>query len=187
QNEQYINQKLNDIKNRNFDIKPSKISLPATTKVFDVTYLALETEDFSLKEANETIILKEPKERVSLITNSKLLQQWLQIKAVSILEKAVETNSKKLNIPYNKIKIGSRKSIWGSCSHKKNINLNRNLLFLEPSLIKYVVTHELCHIHEMNHSKQFWYLLNEVLPGSQKLQRQLKSVANSSIPSWALI
>ena len=187
QNEHYINQKLDDIKNRNFDIKPSNIFLPATSKVFDVTYLESGAEDFSLKETNETIILKKPKERVSLITNSKLLQQWLQIKAVSILEKAVETNSKKLNIPYNKIKIGSRKSIWGSCSYKKNINLNRNLVFLEPSLIEYVVTHELCHILEMNHSKQFWSLLNESLPGSKKLQKQLKSDANSSIPSWALI
>ena len=187
QNKQYINQKLDDIKNRNFDINPSHIFLPATNKVFTITYLESWTEDFSLKETNETIMLKEPKEKVSLITNSKLLQQWLQSKAVSILEKAVETNSKKLNIPYNKIKIGSRKSIWGSCSYKKNINLNRNLVFLEPSLIKYVVTHELCHIHEMNHSKQFWSLLNELLPGSQTLQKQLKSTANSSIPSWALI
>jgi hypothetical protein len=144
-------------------------------------------ENSSLRETNETIILNEPKERVSLITNSKLLQQWLQSKATSILEKVVEAKSEKLNIPYNKIKIGSRKSIWGSCSYKKNISLNRNLVFLELSLIEYVVTHELCHIHEMNHSKQFWSLLKELLPGYQKLQKQLKSDVNSSVPSWALI
>ena len=187
QNSQYINQKLCDIKNRNFDIKPSHIFIPATSEAINVIYCTPSMENSALTEANGTIILDDPKERVSLVTNSKLLQQWLQGKAVSILEKAVETISNKLNIPYNKIKIGSRKSIWGSCSYKKNINLNRNLVFLEPSLIDYVVTHELCHIHEMNHSKQFWSLLNESLPGSKKLQKQLKSDANKSIPSWALI
>ena len=187
QNSQYINQKLCDIKNRNFDIKPSNIFIPAASEAINVIYCNPSTENSELTETNGTIILDDPKERVSLVTNSKLLQQWLQGKAVSILGKAVETNSNKLNIPYNKIKIGSRKSIWGSCSYKKNINLNRNLVFLEPSLIDYVVTHELCHIHEMNHSKQFWSLLNESLPGSKKLQKQLKSDANKSIPSWALI
>ena len=187
QNSQYINQKLCDIKNRNFDIKPSNIFIPATSEAINVIYCTPSMENSALTEANGTIILDDPKERVSLVTNSKLLQQWLQSKAVSILGKAVETISNKLNIPYNKIKIGSRKSIWGSCSYKKNINLNRNLVFLEPSLIEYVVTHELCHIHEMNHSKQFWSLLNESLPGSKKLQKQLKSDAISSIPSWALI
>ena len=187
QNSQYINQKLCDIKNRNFDIKPSNIFIPASSEAFSVIYRNPSMENSELTETNGTIILNEPKERVSLVTNSKLLQHWLQGKAVSILGKAVETISNKLNIPYNKIKIGSRKSIWGSCSYKKNINLNRNLVFLELGLIEYVVTHELCHIHEMNHSKQFWSLLNESLPGSKKLQKQLKSDANSSIPSWALI
>ena len=187
QNSQYINQKLCDIKNRNFDIKPSNIFFPATNKGFNVIYCNPSVENSSLRETNETIILNEPKERVSLITNSKLLQQWLQSKATSILEKVVEAKSEKLNIPYNQIKIGSRKSIWGSCSYKKNISLNRNLVFLELSLIEYVVTHELCHIHEMNHSKQFWSLLKELLPGYQKLQKQLKSDVNSSVPSWALI
>ncbi|KAA1281673.1 MAG: M48 family peptidase, partial [SAR202 cluster bacterium] len=39
----------------------------------------------------------------------------------------------------------------------------------------------------MNHSPNFWSLLNEVFPNYRKIKGQLRSNANSSIPSWALV
>ncbi|MDC0035352.1 M48 family metallopeptidase [Chloroflexi bacterium] len=187
QNQQYINQKLSEIKNHNFDIKPSKIFFPVTKQHVNVAYRKASFSETNLEISKQTLILNEPTEKESLVNNSRLLQGWLQDKAAIILKDIVRTNSKKLNIPYNKIKVGARKSIWGSCSYKKNINLNRNLIFLEPDLIKYVVTHELCHILEMNHSTKFWSFMNDLLPEYQKLKIRLKSSSSHQIPSWALL
>ena len=187
QNQKYINQKLSEIRNHNFDIKPTKIILHSTNEQINIEYLTSSAIGTTLEVVNGTLTLKEPMERQSLIDNSKLLQEWLQEKATYILKNVLETTSQKLNIPYNKGNVGPRKSIWGSCSHKQNINLNRNLVFLQPDLIEYVITHELCHVLEMNHSRRFWSLLNELFPKYQNLKTQLKSNANSSIPSWALV
>ncbi len=186
QNQKYINQKLSEIRKSNFDIKPLKIFLPVTDEQVNVAYTASSDIGSTVQVVNGTLTLSEPMERQSLINNSKLLQGWLQVKATCILKFVLETTSQKLNIPYNEVKVGARKSIWGSCSHKQNINLNRNLVFLQPDLIEYVITHELCHILEMNHSLKFWSLLNELFPKYQNLKTQLRSNANSSIPSWAL-
>lgn len=54
------------------------------------------------------------------------------------------------------IKIINSKAKWGMCDNKKVIYLNWKLCMLPPNIIDYVITHELCHIKHLNHSKEFW-------------------------------
>lgn len=68
----------------------------------------------------------------------------------------------KLNLKYNDLKIISAKRKWGSCNNKKQIKLNYKLVMLPKSLIDYVICHELCHLVEFNHSKNFWALMQEI-------------------------
>ena len=187
QNQAYINQKLSEIKKRNIDIKPLAIFLPVTNEHIKIVYLKSTSIHTPIEVVDGTLTLNEPTGMESLIDNSKLLQVWLQKIATPILKNILDTTAQKLNIPYNKIKVGPRKSIWGSCSYKQNINLNRNLIFLKSDLIEYVITHELCHVFEMNHSPSFWSLLNEMFPNYRKIKDQLRSNASSSIPSWAIV
>ena len=49
-------------------------------------------------------------------------------------------------------------------SGRGTLSLNWQLIFAPPELIDYVVVHELCHFHEMNHKYQFWVLLEKHIP-----------------------
>ena len=75
---------------------------------------------------------------------------------------------------YNKINIKNQKTRWGSCSRKGNLNFNYKMLFLAPEVQDYIVAHELCHLKEFNHSKNFWNLVAQVLPEYKKLRGGLK-------------
>lgn len=76
---------------------------------------------------------------------------------------------------YNRLFLKNNVSNWGSCSVKRNINLNINLVNLPEHLIRYVILHELCHLVYMNHGAQFHSLLNSVCGGREKeLSKQLK-------------
>ncbi len=61
----------------------------------------------------------------------------------------------KYNFQYKRLAIKNTKTRWGSCSTKRNLNFNYKILFLENNLRDYIIVHELCHLQEMNHSKNF--------------------------------
>ncbi len=60
------------------------------------------------------------------------------------------------------ISIKTLKSTWGICSSKTRISLNWRLALAPINIVKYVIIHELCHLVEPNHSKEFWCLVAEI-------------------------
>ena len=75
---------------------------------------------------------------------------------------------------YNNIKIRDQKTRWGSCSSKRNLNFNYRLIFLPRGLAEYIVIHEFCHLAHMNHSKEFWALVEKLSPDYKKHKKLLK-------------
>lgn len=61
---------------------------------------------------------------------------------------------------YAGLRIKHNSSNWGSCSVRKNINLNLNLVRLPRYLSDYVMLHELCHLRCPNHGPEFHALLD---------------------------
>ena len=59
---------------------------------------------------------------------------------------------------------------WGSARPHhgaKRINIHWATLQLRPSLIDYVLVHELAHLHERNHTPEFWSIVERLMPGYQ--------------------
>ena len=72
------------------------------------------------------------------------------------------------------MRISGAKTRWGSCSAKKNINLNWRLILAPPKVIDYVIAHELSHTVHMNHSKQFWAHVEGMIPDHRRYRKWLK-------------
>lgn len=109
-------------------------------------------------------------------TLHKLFHNWLFDRAKIILTERVKNISEKYNFSPLKISIRRQKTRWGSCSGKGTISLNYKLLMLRQELIDYIIIHELCHLHEMNHSKAFWLLVGKILPHYQILKKELRQL-----------
>ena len=80
----------------------------------------------------------------------------------------------RMGVDYVRITIREQKTRWGSCSSKGNLNFNWKLVLLAPELLDYVVVHELAHRREMNHSKNFWKIVEAELPDYRERRRRLK-------------
>lgn len=72
------------------------------------------------------------------------------------------------------ITIKSYKARWGSCSIQGEINFNWQLIQAPPEVIDYVIIHELCHISQHNHSKDFWNLVIHFMPKYKQHRQWLK-------------
>ena len=77
---------------------------------------------------------------------------------------------------FKRVSIKNHKSRWGSCSKKGNLNFNYKLALIPEELVEYVVVHELCHLGEFNHSKDFWKLVEVTLPNYKELRKQLHQI-----------
>ena len=73
-----------------------------------------------------------------------------------------------------KIRIKQIKYAWGSCSANKNITINYNLIKYSKEAIRYVILHELCHLKYMNHSKDFWKLVETYMPNYKEIKKEFK-------------
>jgi predicted metal-dependent hydrolase len=73
-----------------------------------------------------------------------------------------------------RVGIKNQKTRWGSCSRKGNLNFNYKIVHLSEKLVDYLVVHELCHLKEFNHSKNFWQLVGQTIPNYKILRTELK-------------
>lgn len=90
-----------------------------------------------------------------------------------IIKRTIEL-ADRYNFKFRNLKIKDQSTIWGSCSPKNNINLNRKLVHLPAPLIDYVILHELTHTLEKNHSQKFWGKLGKFVKNPKKMNKELK-------------
>ncbi|EYE87261.1 hypothetical protein Q428_14275, partial [Fervidicella metallireducens AeB] len=123
------------------------------------------------------LFIKLPKDKGNIFSQQILkteISEWLKNQAKIILKERVEFLSEKNNLIPNRVVVKEQKTIWGSCSNKRNINLNWRLVMMPIEVIDYVVVHELCHLKHHNHSNNFWSLVKEIMPDYEVKKRWLK-------------
>lgn len=113
----------------------------------------------------------------------RALRRWLSVKARQVLTPRVERLSELTGNKYRKLQIRGQRSRWGSCSSNRTLSLNYKLLFLEPSLVRYLLVHELSHLRVLNHSARFWKVVAQYEPRWQTLDARLGE-SWRDIPAW---
>ncbi|MDR2599308.1 MAG: M48 family metallopeptidase [Oscillospiraceae bacterium] len=90
-----------------------------------------------------------------------------------------------MGVSVTTFRISSAKKRWGSMSSKKGVSFSWLLIMADDDMIDYVVVHELAHIIEMNHSVQFWEIVQNILPDYKLRQAKLKELNHrTSTENW---
>ena len=90
-------------------------------------------------------------------------------------------------LPYNRVAIRNQRRCWGSCSSLKNLNFNYKILFLPEHLADYIIVHELCHLREMNHGKNFWNLVAEQIPDYDTRRKELRVLERGGLGQYRAV
>jgi hypothetical protein len=89
---------------------------------------------------------------------------YLQKGDFSELITRVQKHSLKLNLPCRRITIKNMLKRWGSCNRRGDISINWKCMVIPDNVRDYLIIHELCHIKEFNHSKEFYKLIESYMP-----------------------
>jgi predicted metal-dependent hydrolase len=92
-------------------------------------------------------------------------ENWLPDRASPFIER--------LAIPGTQIRVMDLGFRWGSCSPDGTVNLHWAAMKLPPTIVDYILVHELSHVRIHDHSQRFWRLLERVLPDFEDRKRWL--------------
>lgn len=78
-----------------------------------------------------------------------------------------------MGVSYKGFSIRNQKSRWASCSTRGTLSFNIRISALAPHLRDYIIIHELAHIKEHNHSKNFWNIVENFCPDYRTYKKDL--------------
>lgn len=108
-----------------------------------------------------------------------LFDMWWRDESMKILKQYVDALYpiiQKYGIPYPSIYLRKMKTLWGSCSVRKNkVTFNQYLTKAKPECVEYVVLHELAHFIHPNHSKNFYDFLSIYMPDWKERKKVLNT------------
>lgn len=111
------------------------------------------------------------------------LQDWLKAAAEQRLAPHLLRLARELRYPVKRVAIRCQRTRWGSCSTRGTVSLNCSLVFLEAEVVRYLFLHELAHTQHMNHSADFWRLVESLEPNYRRLDRELLA-GWRTVPLW---
>jgi len=103
-----------------------------------------------------------------------LFIQWYKREAKEKIAGRIDYYSNRLHLFPKGIKITSAQYRWGSCSRNNRLSFSWRMIMAPLTIIDYILTHELAHIKEKNHSRRFWRYLESILPDYRKQRLWLK-------------
>jgi hypothetical protein len=107
---------------------------------------------------------------------STVLQRWLMVQAKAVLPERTRALAAYLKVEpkLKDVVLRKTKTKWGHCTTSGRIQFNWLIMLAPDAIIDYMICHEVSHLLVMNHSAQFWALVESVCPDYRVYVRWLR-------------
>jgi predicted metal-dependent hydrolase len=90
--------------------------------------------------------------------------RWYKGQATVLFSERVHATAGMFGFRYQKIRISSARTRWGSCSSRGTLSFTYRLIMSPMEVVDYVILHELVHTQVNDHSRTFWTRLEQLMP-----------------------
>lgn len=104
----------------------------------------------------------------------KELTDWYIKQAREVITRLVTSYAAQMKTSYTGLAFTDTSSQWGSCSRDNRLQFCWRLIMAPLLVITYVVTHELAHTMEKNHSSSFWSRVRLFNPSYRQQRKWLQ-------------
>ena len=94
------------------------------------------------------------------------VEAYLQQRARQILPDRARALAAFLGVSrrLKEVRLRKTKTKWGHCTSSGVVQFNWLIMLAPNSIIDYMIAHEVCHLVHMNHSQEFWKLVESLCP-----------------------
>ncbi|MBQ9845137.1 MAG: M48 family metallopeptidase [Oscillospiraceae bacterium] len=89
------------------------------------------------------------------------------------MQELVDRYAAMMGAEIKSVKITSAEKRWGSCGKDGAICFSYRLALVSQRCREYLVVHELCHLKQFNHSKEFYSLVEQYMPHYREAEKEL--------------
>ena len=143
--------------------------LPLLGKQITLRLVEDHTQRTALTFQNEFLLTKKAQTQAAGI-----FEKWYKAYAAQIITERVKFQAAQFGFHYEKIRISSARTRWGSCSSRGTLSFTWRLVMAPLEVVDYVVIHELAHLKIKNHSAVFWTEVGRMMPAYQSRRDWLK-------------
>lgn len=141
-------------------------------------YSLLIIKDDSLKKPitklyqGKFVITTPTKDQVKLKAS---MEEWYRERTLEKVHERIAHYQRYFDVEPTDIKVKEQKKRWASCTSKRELLFNWRCGMAPSWVLDYIVVHEMCHMLQMDHSKEFWLLVERILPDYEKRRAWLKN------------
>jgi predicted metal-dependent hydrolase len=106
---------------------------------------------------------------------ARRLRDYLKREAKADLDIASRRAAASLGVAVKRVSVRDQSSRWGSCSSTGVLSYSWRLILAPPFVLDYLAAHEAAHLVEMNHSRRFWRLVENIYPETAKAKAWLNA------------
>ncbi len=103
------------------------------------------------------------------------VHDWLKQQAHEHISPLARAKAQAIGKQIRGIGVRDTTSRWGSCSHDGKLSFSWRLILAPYEVFDYVISHEVAHLQEFNHSEAFWALVEQLCPGHKRWRYWLHS------------
>lgn len=103
------------------------------------------------------------------------VREWLKAQAREEIVRLAHSKAEQIGQKVRKISLRDTTSRWGSCSHDGNLSFSWRLILAPYPVLDYLVSHEVAHLAEHNHSAAFWKVVAHLYKDHEQAQRWLRA------------
>jgi len=114
----------------------------------------------------------------------ELMRRWYTEVGSRWLQRRIRPWASRLGDPEVTVEVRDLGYRWGSArpsTDAQRINMHWATLQLRPSLIDYILVHELAHLHETNHTPEFWSIVARLMPS---YEQQIATLSTTGKTIW---
>jgi predicted metal-dependent hydrolase len=119
--------------------------------------------------------------RGALEQAEEVFERWYRAEAQRVFAERLAYYSALTGLQPERLRLSSARTRWGSCSTSGTLSLNWRLILAPPTILDYVILHELAHMKIKNHQRAFWELVEKMLPDYAARRKWLKDYGHQLV------